>query len=185
MIRTLFTLSFCAGILASLSLRADQTNPPAEPAQHSHALTPTGPGANQSSIAGYAVGGPIGVLTDEQRASYEKALRAERGKMMELDAKLRAARQDLLETSVDSKFDEAVIRRKAMAAASIEAELAVLRIKAFSKVQPPLTPEEIEKIKAGKPGAVHRLERPEAERLLRREAPADTNRDVNGLPPKQ
>src|SRR5690348_7220078 len=110
MIRTLFTLGVFACTLTAFSLRADQTNAPAERNQH------------QPSIAGYAVGGPIGVLTDEQRASYESALKADRSKMMELQVKLRAARQDLLYASLDSKFDESVIHRKAMAAASIEAE---------------------------------------------------------------
>lgn len=185
MTRTLFILGFFACTLTSASLRADQTNTPAEPGQRAHPLTPTGETAKQPPIAGYAIGGPIGVLTDQQRASYEIALRAERGKMLELDAKLRAARQDLLNTSLDSKFDEAVIRQKAMAAAKIEAELAVLRIKAFSQVQPPLTPEEIQKIKAGKPGPVRRFERPESGNRFHGEAPAESNRDVNGLPPKQ
>lgn len=176
MIRTLFTLSFSICALTAFSLRAGETNTPAEAGQHP---------SSQPPVSGYAIGGPIGVLTDQQRASYETALKAERDKMLALETKLRAARQELLETSLDSKFDEAVIRRKAMAAASLEAELAVLRIKAFSQVQPPLTPEEIQKIKAHQPGAVRSLERQGQERRLRREAPAETNRDQNGLPPKQ
>lgn len=182
--RLLFLSSSVAGTLftASSLLGADVTN---APAARRHLDPPTGVTAKQPAIAGVAVGGPIGVLTDQQRASYEAALKQLRGQMMELEFKLRAARQDLVNASLTGKFDENLIRQKALTAARIEAELTVLRVKAFSEVQPPPTPEQIEKIKAGKPGPIHRLARPEGQRQLRREAsPVTTNSDLNGLPPK-
>jgi Spy/CpxP family protein refolding chaperone len=137
-------------------------------------------------VAGYALGGPIGVLTDQQRASYEAALNRQRGLMTELQAQLRAARQDFVTTSVDQKFNETVLRQKAMAAYRCEAEMAVLRAKALSEVQPPLTPEQIEKIKIGQPGPVRPLRpRQQLENPAPHNPAVNTNTDPNGLPPKK
>lgn len=148
-----------------------------------HANRPQARGQSPG-IAGLAVGGPVGVLTSQQLVSYENAMNGERNKLAELRTQLQAAHRDLLVTSLDQKFDENVIRQKALAAARIEAEMTVIRVKVFSQVQPPLTPEQIEKIKAGEPGPVHPLGRQPIERPSRREFPANTNQDVNGLPPK-
>jgi Spy/CpxP family protein refolding chaperone len=147
------------------------------------------PGGNpQMNVQGAALGGPVGVLDNQQRASYFAALNRERAQMLELEAQMRAAREDFVAASVDQKFDETVLRQKAMAAYRCDAELAVLRAKALSQVQPPLTPEQIEKIKTGQPGPVRPL-RPQQQRQLERAAPAassgNTNTDINGLPPKK
>ena len=160
-----------SGIFVPLVLTAQPSAPPAI--------------AQGASVGGIALGGPVGVLTDPQRASYETALTNERGRMLELQAKLRAARQDFLVTSLDQKFDENVLRQKAFVAARFEAEMAVIRAKAMSQVQPPLTPEQIEKIKAGQPGPVRPLGRQQIERPVQRQPPTGTNQDVNGLPPKR
>ena len=144
-------------------------------------------GGPQGGVQGFALGGPVGVLNAQQLASYEAAMKRDRGLMLELQAKLRIAREDFVAASVDQKFDENVMRQKAMAAYRCEAEMAVLRAKALSEVQPPLTPEQIEKIKTGQPGPVRPL-RPQ-QRQLERPAPnassPNTNHDANGLPPKK
>ncbi|HEX4265254.1 MAG TPA: periplasmic heavy metal sensor [Verrucomicrobiae bacterium] len=173
--RILFTCGFLACAWTS-TLRAQSANganvqrPPAS----------TGVSAAQNpAVGGVSLGGPGGVLNEEQRASYQAALRAAHGEVMELDAKLRLARQEVLNTSLTGKFDENAVREKAFAAARIEAELAVIRARAFSQVQPPLSAEQIEKIKNNQPGQARTVER-----LQRLEAPAGTNQDQNGLPPK-
>ena len=128
-------------------------------------------------------GGPVlSVLTDEQRASMEQALQAQREKMRELNLKLRDARREMLLAGLDGKFDEAAVRKQAMAVAKLEAELAVLRAKALSQIQPPLTPGQIEKIRNAAPAGpgARAAERPAA----RRRMPSDPNRDANDLPPK-
>jgi Spy/CpxP family protein refolding chaperone len=129
----------------------------------------------------------MGVLTDEQRTSYQAALGRERGLMMELQTKLRVARQELVNASVGQKFDENVMRQKALAVSRLEAEMTVLRAKALSEVQPPLTPEQIEKMKTRQPGPARPLR--QGERPALRPPPAaaavNTNQDVNGLPPKK
>jgi len=166
--------------------------PIASTAQPSNAPAPSTrlqrlpPGIVQGAgVNGFALGGPVGVLTDEQRASYEAALGKERGLMLELRNRLEAARQDFLETSVDQKFDEKLFRQKALAAARIEAEMAVVRAKAMSEVQPPLTPEQIQKIKTGQPGPIRPLRQGERPNFHLPNATANTNQDVNGLPPKK
>ena len=172
-------LILCILFAASASLKAQQTNAPARPIAHSQ-------GANGGQgVAGFAIGGPVGVLNDQQRASYESIMNGQRGRLAELQSRLRAARQDLVATSVDQKFDENVIRQKALMVARIDAEMMVLRVRVFSQVQPPLTPEQIEKIKAGEPGAIHPVGQSQLERAPHRQTPAGTNANDNGLPPKK
>jgi len=137
-------------------------------------------------VAGLALGGPIGSLTDQQRATYEAAMNRQRPQMQELQAQLRTARQDFVDTSVTQKFDENVMRQKALAAYRLEAEMAVLRAKALSEVQPPLSAEQIQKIRNGQPGPVRPLRpRQQLENSAPRNPSANTNADVNGLPPKK
>ena len=155
-------------------------------AQESQLLPGQRLGIVSTGAQGYALGGPVGVLTDQQRTSYEAAIARQRGRMMELQSQLRTARQDFVVASVDQKFDENALRQKAMAAYRIEAEMAVLRAKAMSEVQPPLTPEQIEKIKAGQPGQVRPLRpRQQLENAAPRNPSVSTNADPNGLPPKK
>jgi hypothetical protein len=166
---------------APLTLKA-QTNAPAP----NRVRPARAPGVIQgSSAAGFALGGPVGALTDQQRASYETALNNIRGEMNELQAKLRAARQDFLLTSLDQKFDENLLRQKALVASRFEAELAVLRAKALSQIQPPLSPEQIQRIKSGQPGPVQPLRRQQFERPALHAPTASTNQDATGLPPKK
>ena len=160
-------------------------------AQPAGPVAPRGqrPGGNQQlGVQGAALGGPVGVLDDQQRASYMAAMNRQRAQMIELEAKLRIARENFVAASVDQKFDENVMREKAMAAYRLEAEMAVLRAKAMSEVQPPLTAEQIEKIKTGQSGPMRPF-RPQQQRQLERSAPnnpsVNTNTDINGLPPKK
>ena len=127
----------------------------------------------------------MGVLTDEQRASYEAALNKEHGLMVELQNRLRVARQDFVEASVGQAFDENLLRQKAIAATRLEAEMAVLRARALSQVQPPLTQEQIQKIKANQPGPVRPFRQGGGVNQRLPATPASTNQDANGLPPKK
>ena len=175
-------------LATSASLRAQPTNAPAQTPQPARrSLVPGAMNGGQAGgVAGFALGGPIGVLTDQQRASYQAIMNGQRAKLADLQAKLRDARQDLLATSLDQKFDENVIRQKAQIVARIDAETMVLRIKVFSQVQPPLTPEQIAKVKAGEPGPMHPLNgRQQLERPQHRATPGGTNYNDNGLPPKK
>jgi Spy/CpxP family protein refolding chaperone len=161
------------GILATapFALRAQQAGGPIRPPQ-------------SSGITGISIGGPVGVLNDQQRAWYLAAMKNEHGRLAELQAKLNAARQDVTATSVTGPFDENLVRQKALIAARIEAEIAVIHAKVFSQVQPPLTPEQIETIKTGKSGPIRPLGRQQLNPV--QHVPlAGTNAEANGLPPKK
>jgi Spy/CpxP family protein refolding chaperone len=85
-------------------------------------------------------------LTGEQRESLHAAMESQRDSMRSLEGKIRDARQALLQASLAEKFDEAAVRTKALKVGKLEAKLAVLRAKAISKMQPPLSHEQIERI---------------------------------------
>jgi Spy/CpxP family protein refolding chaperone len=121
----------------------------------------------------------LSVLTDDQRASIREAMAADREKIRELEQKIRESRRELFELGLRDKFDEAAVREKANEAAKLDAEMTVLRVKAISKIHPPLTAEQIEKIKTSS-GPEPSERQPEPARR-RHEIP----RDENGLPLKE
>ena len=119
------------------------------------------------------------VLTEEQRASLRQAMEAQREKVRGLEEKLRDARKEIFEAGLKEKFDEEAVREKALAMAKLDAEMTVLRAKAFSKVHPPLSPEQVEKLKNAPAFGSGEI---------RGESPRrrpDRQRDEHGLPPKQ
>jgi len=117
------------------------------------------------------------ILTEEQRASLREAMQSQRDKMREEEEKLRDARREIFEAALVEKFDEQTVRQKATAAAKLEADMMVLRAKAFSKMHPPLSAEQLEKLKSSVPsGSETQPDRP-------RRRP-EISRDDNGLPPK-
>jgi Spy/CpxP family protein refolding chaperone len=86
------------------------------------------------------------VLTEDQRESMRSIMTAQRDELRNLQEKMRTARQELLKASFADSFDEDLVRTKAMAVAKLEADLTVLRAKAMSQVQPPLSDRQIEQI---------------------------------------
>lgn len=119
------------------------------------------------------------VLTEEQRQSLRKAMDAQREKSRELEEKMRGARRDLFRASLTAEFDEEAIRAKALAVAKLDAELTVLRAKAFSQMKPALSTEQKEQLRNLGSDAENR----EGDgRRPNRGAPGE--RDANDLPPK-
>jgi Spy/CpxP family protein refolding chaperone len=80
---------------------------------------------------------------------------------------------------LSENFDETAVREKASAAAKLDTEMTVLRVKAFSQIRPPLTAEQIEKIKSS--ARAEMGQRPEEAPRRRHDIP----RDENGLPLKE
>lgn len=120
----------------------------------------------------------LSVLTDEQRASMREAMAVDREKIRDLEQKIRESRKELFELGLREKFEEAAVREKANEAAKLDAEMTVLRVKAISKIQPPLTAEQIEKIKNSAAPESDRQPEPPRRRH-------DIPRDENGLPLKE
>ena len=119
------------------------------------------------------------ILTEEQRASLREAMQSQREKMREAEEKLRDARREIFELGLKEKFDEEAVREKALAAAKLDAEVTVLRAKAFSQMRPALSAEQIEKLKNLPPPGSET--QGQSQRPRRR---PEVQRDENGLPPK-
>ncbi len=124
--------------------------------------------------------GPFGVLSEEQLASYQKSLAAKQQEYSDLSAKLQAVDREVFDAMYSDKVDEKLIREKVQAAAAISADISLLRAKAFSEIQPPITPDELAKFKAAATA-------PPQPQIIRREAPpvAATNQSNTAAPAKQ
>jgi len=87
------------------------------------------------------------VLTPEQRESLQSLLQSRRDKLRQLETQLRLARKDLLDLGATGKFDEAEIRQKAKALGEAEAEFAIFRARLLSEMKPPLSSDQITKMR--------------------------------------
>jgi uncharacterized membrane protein len=148
-----------------------------------------GTGAPQPGLMASRASGAIErvfmVLTPEQRESLRKAGEENRDKVRELEEKLRDARKEIMAASLGKDFNERGLRERLEAAARLEIDLTVLRARTLAKVEPPLSAEQIERIKnpalggqrfgAPPEGAVRRRPQPR---------PPEGARDENDLPPR-
>ena len=134
------------------------------------------------------------VLTPEQRESVRKAAEADRDKVRDLEEKLRDARKAAMESAIGKDFNEVTLRQKLEAAAKLDTELTVLRARTLAKVEPPLSDEQIERIKNPPPVGVMFRDRPSAapgENPFRnpnrsgQRPPLDPPDDTNHTPPPQ
>src|SRR5262245_34431508 len=91
--------------------------------------------------------GPEAVLNEQQRIEWREILNANHERRQELERKIREARRELDEAIFADKFNERTIRKKAESIAALEAERITMRAKAFAKLRPSLTPEQMERIK--------------------------------------
>lgn len=181
-------MSFCK-IIAAIILLASLAAAFAQPKPEGNPPKPNAPnpGRFQDRLAGTVRRGDpfverfVNVLTDEQKESFRKASEGQRDKSRELEEKLRDARKAILEATLAEKLDEDALRKKFMDAAKIDADLTVLRAKALSQVKPPLSKEQIEKLKAPQTmeGGNFRGRFGNEERAK----PIEPGRDKNDLPP--
>jgi Spy/CpxP family protein refolding chaperone len=120
------------------------------------------------------------VLTEEQKTSLREAMDQQREKVREIEVKLREATRELYTAGLGEKFDEERLRERAAVVAKWEAEMTVLRFKAFSHMQPQISAEQISRLRdqaGGGEGGPIQGELPRK----RSEKP----RDENGLPLKE
>jgi hypothetical protein len=131
------TLSFLAGLLFSLMLSFTAFSQPT----NSPATTPVGdsPRVLDSGI--------LNVLTPEQRRSLAPIAREHNSRLSELQSKLRNAQTTLIDTALSTNSNENTVRQQAAAVAGLEAEISVLRLKILSQVKPPLSSDQIDKVK--------------------------------------
>jgi hypothetical protein len=85
-------------------------------------------------------------LTEDQRASLRQTMMAQREKNQALMEKIRTTRQALMKTALTEDVSDEVLRTQVEAVAKLEAEMQFLRLKSLIEVQPPLSPEQVERI---------------------------------------
>lgn len=176
--RAAIIISLSTALTSIAQTRSDEKPDTSSPARRQF-NRPEGARGFPGAIAPFAAGFEriYNVLTEEQRASLRDAMQSQREKLRDAEEKLRDARRQIFEAALLDKFDEAAVRDKATAAAKLEAEMMVVRAKAFSQMRPPLSAEQLEKLKnLSSTGSEIQTDR--ARR--RPEVP----RDENGLPPK-
>jgi hypothetical protein len=71
---------------------------------------------------------------------------AQREKNQALMEKIRTTRQALMKTALTEDVSDEVLRTQIEAVAKLEAELQFLRLKSLMEVQPPLSPDQVERI---------------------------------------
>jgi Spy/CpxP family protein refolding chaperone len=125
------------------------------------------------------------VLTADQRQSVMQILAADRGQIRSLEEKIRASRLAMLNQSAGGNFDENLVRQYAQQSAAAEADLSVIFARALSKMQPPLSAQQLAQVKNFAPGHFREARReadpppaPEVHLKLPPTLPTDTN----GLP---
>jgi Spy/CpxP family protein refolding chaperone len=126
------------------------------------------------------------VLTANQRQSLFQILGAQRDQIRPLEEKIRASRMAILDQSAGGNFDENIIRKYAAQSAAAEADLSVMVARALSKMQPPLSTQEIAQLKNFDPGHFREARRAAAEPAPAPEVhlklPPSLPADTNGLP---
>jgi len=99
------------------------------------------------------------VLSEDQRESMRSIMASQREALRDIQDKMGSARKELLKAALAEKFDEDLVRSKALVVARLEAELTVLRAKALSQVQPPLSEGQVARILNPPPPRLPRLDR--------------------------
>ena len=87
------------------------------------------------------------ILDQEQRMKFGEEMQGQRDKMRELNEKSIRLRRELDEALFGEKLDEGIVRKKTTELSELEAERSLIRARAFAKVRPTLTEEQLERLK--------------------------------------
>jgi Spy/CpxP family protein refolding chaperone len=87
------------------------------------------------------------ILDQNQRMQFAEEMRGQRDKMRELNEKSVRLRRELEEALFGEKLDEGQVRRKTAELSEIEAERSLIRARAFAKIRPSLSEEQLERLK--------------------------------------
>lgn len=87
------------------------------------------------------------VLDQEQRMKFGEEMQGQRDKMREINEKSMRLRRELDEALFGEKLDEGLVRKKTAELSELEAERSLIRARAFAKVRPTLTEEQLERLK--------------------------------------
>jgi hypothetical protein len=87
------------------------------------------------------------VFTPEQRMEFRDEMSPHREKLRELEEKQATLRREFEEALFADKLDEKLVREKSTAMAEVEAERSLIRARAFAKIRPSLSEEQLERLK--------------------------------------
>ena len=87
------------------------------------------------------------VMTKEQRTNYQAALAAEQGEQQKLQQEIRGLRAEMLALQLAESYDEAKFQTKAEAAARLQAKSELLNARAFAKIRPSLSSEQMSQLR--------------------------------------
>ena len=87
------------------------------------------------------------VLNDEQREQLREAMQANREKMREMGERQQKLRAEMEEVIFADKLDEDAVRKRAAELAEMDAQRQIFQARAFQKVRPSLSPEQLTQIK--------------------------------------
>ena len=125
------------------------------------------------------------VLTVNQRQSLLQILGPERGQIRPLEEKLHASRVAMLNQIAGGSFDENLARQEAVESAAAEADLSVIFARALSKMQPPLSVQQVAQLKTFDPGHFRQARGetdPQPAPEVHLKLPPSLPTDTNGLP---
>ena len=109
---------------------------------------PGGPGERMAGVQPRAGGFPIAsVLNEEQRVEFRQEMQAHREEMRDLEQRAARLRREYDEALFAEKLDEKLVREKSKALAEIDTDRALIRARAFAKVRPSLSDEQLERVK--------------------------------------
>lgn len=114
-----------------------------------------------------------GILTDEQGESLKEKLEASREAMAELGKKLFEKRRGMMSLILVQPVDKKAIRAAVKEMAKLEAEITIMRANLIASIKPPLSEEQIAKLKQpprrpqGRPQARPQQGRPSSDRPQR------------------
>jgi Spy/CpxP family protein refolding chaperone len=176
MIANLRWLVLAALVVSCAGMAGDAQPQPKRPQGPAEKGPQFGPGAGRFGPGYQRL---LSILTEEQKMSLREAMEQQREKVRDVEEKLRETTRELYAAGLTGKFDEESVRQKASSVAKWEAEMTVLRFKAFSQMRPQLSAEQIAKLREQQGSETGPIQG-ELPRK-RREGP----RDENGLPVKE
>jgi Spy/CpxP family protein refolding chaperone len=86
------------------------------------------------------------ILDREQRMKFSEEMRNHRERVRELNEKSALLRRELNEALFGDILDEGVVRKKSAELSELEAERSLIRARAFAKVRPSLTEQQLERL---------------------------------------
>ena len=117
---------------------------------------PRGPRLQQGQPGGFQPGRGGGmqfesVLTEEQRAKFGEEMSAQRDKTRQLNEKFMKLRRELDQALFGEKLDEDLVRKKSAELAEVEVERSLVRARAFAKIRPMLSEDQLQRIREMRP----------------------------------